>query len=427
MNDDFFIAMRRAASSTRALNLAEATRVIQDALVGRPTSRPRATSKPEINPTPPSHRSKPFSIDPNAEIVEPGATPNIQSSEPLGSAATSQRMRKPLGETLRILREGRTRAGIFGSVPGTRLSGLEKHSPSPAAEGKSQFLTRSYTCAAGTRSYKLYIPAAERDPPQGLIIMLHGCKQDPDDFATGTGMNAVAEANGLLVAYPRQTGTANPSSCWNWFRPTDQKRGEGEPSIIAGITAEIMSRFGLNGSRVFVAGMSAGGAMAAVMAETYPDLYGAVGIHSGLAYGSASDVMSALCAMRGDSGAMSKPRASSAFGVRTIVFQGSDDRTVHPSNAERIAASATLQGTGYTTQTQTDRSEGGRAYTRTIVMNPEGLSTLEYWLVDGTGHAWSGGNAGGSYTDQHGPDATSEMVRFFLGNSRQGFAEKYRP
>jgi poly(hydroxyalkanoate) depolymerase family esterase len=246
--------------------------------------------------------------------------------------------------------------------------------------------------------------------------MLHGCQQNPDDFARGTDMNAAAEANGLLVAYPQQTGKDNASSCWNWFRPADQKRDAGEPSIIAGITAEIMAEFGLDRSRVFVAGLSAGGAMAAVMGETYPDLYGAVGIHSGLAYGSANDVMSAFSVMRGDAGLRSdvKSRYRTMPEVRTIVFQGSADRTVHPSNAERIVAAAAPSESAPAIKTHVDGSASKRAYTRKIFSNAEGLPILEYWLVEGAGHAWSGGDARGSYTDQRGPDATNEMVRFFL-------------
>jgi poly(hydroxyalkanoate) depolymerase family esterase len=248
--------------------------------------------------------------------------------------------------------------------------------------------------------------------------MLHGCKQNPDDFAMGTGMNAVAEAHGLLVAYPGQTGADNASSCWNWFRPADQMRDAGEPSIIAGITAVIMSEFGLVRDRVFVAGLSAGGAMAAVMGETWPDLYAAVGVHSGLAFGSANDVMSAFSAMRGDLGLPSrtKPRAAAggASPVRTIVFHGGADRTVHPSNADRIVTAASLTGAEGAVRKEAGCAAGGRTYTKTIVADREGLTAVEYWLVDGAGHAWSGGHAGGSYTDPQGPDASSEMVRFFL-------------
>ncbi|MBB3545111.1 MULTISPECIES: PHB depolymerase family esterase [unclassified Rhizobium] len=410
MNEDFLASMRRATLSTRAFNLAEATRVIQVALAGPPAFGTHGTADPDITPAPSKGRSKPFPIDPAAEVIEP--------TKGLSGAATSQRLRKPLGEVLRILREGRSASSAFGSMSGSTPPDMAKHGPYPAVADGAQFLIRSFTGAAGRREYKLYIPASAHDQPRGLVVMLHGCKQDPDGFAVGTRMNDIAEAHGLLVAYPGQTGAHNASSCWNWFRPTDQMRGAGEPAIIAGITAELMSEFNLDRGRVFVAGLSAGGAMAAVMGETYPDLYAAVGIHSGLPYGSANDVMSAFSVMRGDAGFISRPERSARPMelVRTIVFQGSADRTVHPSNAKRIVTAATPAGS--TTQTQTGRSAGGRTYTRTIVADPNGVSTVEHWLVEGAGHAWSGGHGSGSYTDSYGPDASAEMVRFFLEHLR---------
>ena len=415
MNNDFFATMRRATSSTRALNLAEATRVIQDALSGHPASGARS-SNPDITPPPPMRRSKPFAVDPDAEIIEAETKQADETTDRIGDVAPSQRLRKPLGEALRILREGRLAVSAFESMPGRSFSGIPNHGPSPTIPEGAQFTSRSFSCAAGSRSYKLYVPASAPDRPHGLVVMLHGCKQHPDDFASGTGMNAVAETHGLIVAYPAQTVAHNASSCWNWFRPGDQMRDAGEPSIIAGITMELMSEFRLDRSRVFVAGLSAGGAMAAVMGETYPDLYAAVGIHSGLAYGSANDVMSAFSVMRGDASLVSpsKRRANVAHAVRTIIFQGAADMTVHPSNGERIAAAASPPGADIVTRTKTGRSAGGRTYRRTTVTDAHETPMLEYWLVEGTGHAWSGGH-GGSYTDPHGPDATSEMVGFFLG------------
>ena len=417
MNDDFAAAMRQAARSTRTSNLVEATRAIQDALAGRWVSPARGPTVPDITPPSAKARPTPFPVDPNAEIIEPSAKPTVATARP-DVSRPSQRLRKPLGETLQVLREGRLAIGTLGSLPGMSQPEMAKHIPPPPMPDGARFLTRSFTCATGTRRYRLYIPASAPNRPRGLVVMLHGCKQDPDDFAVGTGMNAVAEAHGLLVAYPGQTGADNVSSCWNWFRPADQMRDAGEPSIIAGITREIMSEFGLDRARVFVAGLSAGGAMAAVMGETYPDLYAAVGIHSGLAFGSANDVMSAFSAMRGDAGLVSpaKPRtaAGAAFQVRTIVFHGGADRTVHPSNADRIVATASSTGAEGAVRKEKGRAAGGRTYTRTVVADREGLSAVESWLVDGSGHAWSGGNAGGSFTDPHGPDASVEMVRFFL-------------
>jgi poly(hydroxyalkanoate) depolymerase family esterase len=238
---------------------------------------------------------------------------------------------------------------------------------------------------------------------QGLpvIVMLHGCKQNPDDFAAGTRMNALADELGFAVVYPAQSGQANVSCCWNWFQPQHQGRDAGEPSLIAGITREVAARHRLDSGRVYVAGLSAGGAMAAIMASTYPELYAAAGIHSGLAHASARDMPSAFAAMRNKSRAGSRaPQA-----IPMIVFHGDRDTTVHPSNGEH-ASSGTLE------RVETGHANG-RAYTRTTHLNAEGETVLEHWLVHGAGHAWSGGSASGSFADPRGPDASREMLRFF--------------
>lgn len=275
MNIDFAAAMRRAILSTRASNVAEATRVIQNALGDRLVSGEQCPMVSDI--APPSATSRPplFLADPGAELIEPSETQGAGSVRP--SIAPLHRLRKPLGEALRILRAGRTANDAWASLPGMNVPVFaRRNAPSPLPEG-ARFLKRSFTCSAGARSYRLYVPASAPDRPRGLVVMLHGCKQDPDDFAAGTGMNAIAEVHGLLVAYPEQTGADNASSCWNWFRPVDQSRDGGEPAIIAGIAREIISEFDPDRDRIFVAGLSAGGAMAAVMGETYPDLFSAIG------------------------------------------------------------------------------------------------------------------------------------------------------
>jgi poly(hydroxyalkanoate) depolymerase family esterase len=281
------------------------------------------------------------------------------------------------------------------------------------------FSAGSYACRAGTRPYKLYVPSSYRaNASLPLVVMLHGCTQTPDDFAAGTGMNALAEERGFLVLYPEQTQAANRTRCWNWFKRGSQRRDMGEPAIIAGMTHEIIARYGIDQRKVYVAGLSAGGAMAAVMGRAYPDLYAAVGVHSGLAAGIAHDVPSAFAAMRGDAGTAGRGSAR-AGDQPVIVFHGDRDTTVHPRNGEEVV-SASLQGdraSDSTRSVERGRVPGGYAYTRTIHRNAEGRVILEHWVVHGAGHAWSGGTPRGSYTDPRGPDAGRAMLEFF---SRSG-------
>ena len=249
--------------------------------------------------------------------------------------------------------------------------------------------------------------------------MLHGCTQSPDDFAAGTRMNDLAEQQKFLVAYPAQPQSANVSKCWNWFATNDQQRDHGEPSLIAGITRSIMRDFPVDPARVYVAGLSAGGAAAAIMGSRYPDLYTAIGVHSGLACGSASDIPSAFAAMRGGgSPPTAHARARNGYGraVPTIVFHGDRDTTVNPVNGDQVIAQSKV---GAELRTTVDRGEspGGISYTRTIQTDESGRSILEQWVLHGAGHAWSGGSLAGSYTDPRGPDASHAMMRFFLQHS----------
>jgi poly(hydroxyalkanoate) depolymerase family esterase len=243
--------------------------------------------------------------------------------------------------------------------------------------------------------------------------MLHGCTQSPEDFAAGTRMNVLAEEHRLLAVYPGQTNGDNSMACWNWFQPGDQRRDGGEPAIIAGLTRCIRDEFAIPRDRVFVAGLSAGGAMAAIMGETYPDLYAGIGIHSGLAYGSANDVLSAFSAMRGQPAIEPRRPAESATAPRAIVFHGSADTTVHPGNADRIVASLT-GARGRALRSEHASAAGRRGYSKTVVERGGGVRALECWIVDGAQHAWSGGSPDGSHTDPRGPDASAAMVRFFL-------------
>ncbi len=299
------------------------------------------------------------------------------------------------------------------TMPQFDLSGMPgmpaKRAPAPALPGR--FIHGSFTNEAGTRSYKVYIPShvdsGHLAQPVPLLVMLHGCTQDPDDFASGTQMNALAEESGAIVVYPAQSQQANPSRCWNWFKAMDQQRDMGEPSIIAGITRRVCEDFAIDRKRIYVAGLSAGGAMAAIMGKLYPDVYAAVGVHSGLPFAAAHDLPSALAAMQGSSG--KAPAAGSTLPV--IVFHGDRDSTVHPANGDAVMA----QRAGHPSDAiivEPGRVPDGHAYPRTVHQR-DGAPAAEQWLIHGAGHAWSGGSAHGSYTDGKGPDASREMLRFF--------------
>jgi poly(hydroxyalkanoate) depolymerase family esterase len=298
------------------------------------------------------------------------------------------------------------------------------HPEEPLSGGR--FLEGSFANDAGTRAYKLYIPASHSQEPTRsvpAIVMLHGCRQSPDDFAAGTRMNALAEEHGFLVVYPAQAANANGSRCWNWFRPEDQRRDLGEPSLIAGITREVSSAYPVDPRRVFVAGMSAGASMALILGETYPELFAAIGAHSGPPYWAAHDVPSAFAAMQGGAAVAGRAhRSQPSSATPTIVFHGDHDRTVNASNAEAIVRQLT-SGRGQQLaggDTGTGTAPGGRRFSRTDYVDHAGHSVVEHWIVHGAGHAWSGGSSRGSFTDAAGPDASAEMVRFFLSQVRAG-------
>ena len=299
-------------------------------------------------------------------------------------------------------------------APTPEFSAASRSSPDT---GNTAFVTRTYSCASGSRDYKLFVPStysarlASRPP---LLVMLHGCQQSADDTAAGTRMNVLGERHGFLVVYPQQTARSNGSKCWNWFRPDDQARGRGEPAIIAGITAEVTAEFNVDTKRVFIAGLSAGGAMSVIMAVNYPDVYAGVGVHSGLPFGVAHDVASAFSAMRnGDQTPHSKAGLSRT--VPTIVFHGDSDQTVSLHNAEAIIEQVLATQGGEPSILRRSAGEiNGRHYTRHIYSDETHRDFLETWILKGAGHAWSGGSSAGTFTDESGPDASAEMVRFFL-------------
>jgi poly(hydroxyalkanoate) depolymerase family esterase len=293
-----------------------------------------------------------------------------------------------------------------------RAATADASAPAPTA---GEWIARSFSNDAGTRSYMLYVPAGyvAAGAPVPLVVMLHGCTQSPDDFAAGTRMNQLADVHGFLVAYPAQTARANGSKCWNWFRTGDQAHGRGEPALIAGIARQVTADYRIDPRRVFVAGLSAGAAMAVILGETYPDVFAAVGAHSGLPFAAAHDMASAFTAMKAGPGqaAATSPEPTRAT-VPTIVFHGDADHTVAASNGRAIVRDASVGAADITVET--GDASGGRSYTRKTFADAAGRPRAEHWLVHGTGHAWSGGSVQGSYTDPAGPDASAEMVRFFL-------------
>ncbi len=299
----------------------------------------------------------------------------------------------------------------------------EPEAAPPVLPRSGRWLSEVFINFAGMRDYRIYIPGSYSGRKTPLVVMLHGCKQNPEDFAAGTKMNALAEEHGFIAVYPGQSETANGMRCWNWFNPRNQHRGRGEPSIIAGITRQVMRRYAVDPERVYIAGLSAGGAMTAIMAATYPDLYAAAGVHSGLARGAARNVPAAYSAMRSGDAVIAPEVAIAPMSlsdprpVPMIVFHGDRDETVNLRNSGQVLAQAAQDRMGsLRRQESSGRVRQGHAYTRTAYLDRKGRSFFELWVVHGSSHAWSGGSEAGSYTDPLGPDASREMLRFFLSH-----------
>ncbi len=306
----------------------------------------------------------------------------------------------------------------------SRVKLVKRHPPrSPSVEGRpapGTFIDGRFDSSHGRLAYKLFTPRGSTRRRLPLLVMLHGCAQSAADLAAGTGMNELADEQGFLVLYPQQSTRANFSRCWNWHRPGDQKRDSGEPALIATLTRHIVSVCKANPARIYIAGISAGGAAATIIASAYPELYVAVGVHSGLTRGNVSTLREALSAMRGGPSArVDADHKVTGATLPTIVFHGDKDSVVHPSNTTGFLTQLRLSSPhSIISRVQKGRSSGGRDFTRTIHQHSTGEVMLEDWTVHGSGHAWSGGRAAGSHTDPAGPDASRAMMRFFLACKR---------
>jgi poly(hydroxyalkanoate) depolymerase family esterase len=329
-----------------------------------------------------------------------------------------------VAEATRLVRQGRlaeATALLRGAAPAAPPVQVLRSQPAPAKRKVplgglrvtppqgARFEAHTFRNELGERPYKLFIPSSFDGGPAPLIVMLHGCTQSPDDFAVGTRMNAQAETRGFLVVYPGQTSSANPQRCWNWFAADDQRRGAGEPGIIAGIVQAVAAQHAVDTSRVFVAGLSAGAAAATTLGALYPDVFAAVGVHSGLPSGAARDLGSALAAMQGGAVGTTLDDAS---GLPTIVFHGDRDAMVNPVNGDHVVAQA--HGKAKLAERVETGSTNGRSFTRRQRTDAKDRVVLEQWVVHGGGHTWFGGDPAGSHTDAGGPNASAEMVRFFL-------------
>jgi poly(hydroxyalkanoate) depolymerase family esterase len=386
--------MLQATRLTRANRLIEATELIQRMLRGDTDSEIARLG------------NRPPTIDGYAEAIDETKPPHFDAA---ASAQPSDF--RPLRDPKHCFKHF-SRHGLRGWRAPAPSSTLDT-----VPEG-GKFIEAIFANSAGSRTYKLYIPSGYHGQAVSLIVMLHGGTQTPDDFAAGTRMNVIAEEETCLVVYPAQPSHANPAKCWNWFRPDDQRRDRGEPSLIAGITRQVMHDYSVDPRRVYVGGLSAGAAAAAVMGATYPDLYAAIAVHSGLPCGAADDLVSAFAAMRqGGLGSSSEFGETSAVledgpAVPTIVFHGDCDTVVHPRNADHVITRS-MRATSWQKKVRRGQVPGGHAYTCTIHIDTNGQTIVEQWCIHGAGHAWSGGSPTGSYTDPRGPDAAKEMLRFF--------------
>lgn len=409
LNEKLIAQMRAATQSLVGKNPRAATAAIQDALkILTPHKAPESATPAmrDINPPPPHAAARAAHTGSAEAGPNAGAGPSATASP---TAAVDDMLKNLVPDLMASLDRASAGRGIKGmTMPSFDLPGGMAGVSTPPPDLPGQFIDGSFTNAAGTRTYKLYIPSSYTGQSMPLVVMLHGCTQNPDDFARGTQMNLLAEELHCLVVYPAQSQQANTSRCWNWFNTADQARGKGEPSIIAGITEAVIHSHAVERSQVYVAGLSAGGAMATIMGTLYPELYAAVGVHSGLPFGSAHDLPSALAAMKGNLARSQKPGRA----IPIIVFHGDADKTVHPANGDELIKQG-AHSAAKRPVVEPGKVPDGHAYTRTVHQRADGTLQAEQWLIHGAGHAWSGGSKHGTYTDGKGPDASREMMRFF--------------
>lgn len=390
--------LEAATALVRQGQLARATQAIQDALQGKniAPAAPGAWTAPVTTPAAAPQRSKraqqarwsaPLDADVQDAVVLDRPVPSPRSA-PAAPAAKAK-------------------------APAPRMKPQRTEAP-------GSFTRMALAHGGMQRHYWLSVPpGAKAGTDMPLVVMLHGCTQNPQDFATGTRMNAAAAPANALVLYPAQAPSANHNGCWNWFLPEHQQRDQGEPDLLLAMLRYVRERHPVDAKRVYAAGLSAGGAMAALLGREYPDVFAAIGVHSGLQAGAAQNMMAALSAMK--TGAkLSAPvqnpaRAEPAPAL--IVFHGDADGTVNAKNGEQLVQATlnTLHGGPATAQrhTQQGRSPAGQPFTQTVYSAGHTV-VAEHWLLHGAGHAWSGGHPGGSHTDARGVDATQEMLRFFL-------------
>ncbi|TWI52501.1 poly(hydroxyalkanoate) depolymerase family esterase [Pseudomonas duriflava] len=407
LNSEFLDALRLTQSG----QLNEATSLIQ-----------RTLGIPAVSDTT-SNNASPSQGNASNETVLEGTYRVVDEETPTRKATGFSEETETVLQATRFGAALRKKLGKLKGLAPLLHPQTPRSAPEPVPEG-AQFLAKSYSNHAGTREYKLYIPSTYMGKPLPMIVMLHGCKQNPDDFAAGTRLNELAETMPCLVLYPAQSSNANGSRCWNWFNPSDQHSGQGEPSLIAGMTESVAAQYSVDMQRIYVAGLSAGGAMAAIMAVTYPDLYSAAAIHSGLPYAAARDLPSAFAAMQQGAKCTDThvPSEARPLPVPVIVFHGDRDSTVHPSNSEQIVRQFSPAGCSMKGKLRAKVEHGqtpdGHAFTRTLYRLPDNERVqMEQWTIHGATHAWSGGSTNGSYTDPRGPNATAEMLRFFMAQT----------